>query len=256
VIFFWRDLSRYFPDAPLHDVQITLVEASHTILNTFDQDLVRRAMRHIKKSGINIRTDTLVKEVKPLSVVLGDGSELPCGMVVWSTGIGPHTLVKNLSFKKTKQERIIVDDHLRVLGEADIYALGDCAEIESYPLPATAQVAQAQGYYLASQLNGKITEPFKFKYLGIMAYIGKQQSIMDSKFFKGTGIISWFLWRSVYLTRLELAKNKFQVPFEWLRTFIWGRDVTTFGDQITKRHEKKKILMDSALTSKPQINKS
>jgi len=254
--FFWRDLSRYFPDAPLHEVQITLLEASHTILTAFDQDLVRTAMRHIKKSGVNIRTDTLVKEVRPSSVVLGDGTEIPCGMVVWSTGIGPHTLVKNLEFKKTKQERIIVDDHLRVLGEADIYALGDCAEIESYPLPATAQVAQAQGYYLASQLNGKITEPFKFKYLGIMAYIGKQQSIMDSKFFKGTGIISWFLWRSVYLTRLELAKNKFQVPFEWLRTFIWGRDVTTFGDQITKRHEKKKILMDSALTSKPQINKS
>jgi len=69
---------------------------------------------------------------------------------------------------------------------------------------------------------------------------------MDSKWFKGTGIVSWFLWRSVYLTRLELVKNKFQVPFEWLRTFIWGRDVTTFGDQITKRHEKKKIKMDSA----------
>jgi len=62
---------------------------------------------------------------------------------------------------------------------------------------------------------------------------------MDSKWFKSTGLVSWFLWRSVYLTRLELVKNKFQVPFEWLRTFIWGRDITTFGDQISKRYEKK-----------------
>eukprot|EP01123_Difflugia_compressa_P009377 TRINITY_DN3093_c0_g1_i2.p1 TRINITY_DN3093_c0_g1~~TRINITY_DN3093_c0_g1_i2.p1 ORF type:complete len:121 (+),score=25.92 TRINITY_DN3093_c0_g1_i2:241-603(+) len=74
-----------------------------------------------------------------------------------------------------------------------------------------------------------------------MAYIGRQQSIMDSKWYKGTGLLSWILWRSVYLTRLEFIKNKFQVPFEWLRTFIWGRDVTTFGDQITKRYQKKKF---------------
>jgi len=241
--FFWRDLSRYFPDAPIHAVQITILEASNKILSAFDQTLVKQALRSIMKTGVHIRTDTLVKQVKPNAVVLADGSEIKCGMVVWSTGNGPNRLVQSLNFPKTKQGKIRVDDHLRVLGMEDVFALGDCAEIESDPLPATAQVAQGQGHYLASFLNGKTKEPFHFKYLGVMAYIGHQHSIMDSKWFKGTGLISWFLWRSVYLTRLELVKNKFQVPFEWLRTFIWGRDVTTFGDQITKRYEVKKYAI-------------
>lgn len=30
-----------------------------------------------------------------------------------------------------------------------MYAAGDCAEIEANPLPATAQVAQQEGKYLA-----------------------------------------------------------------------------------------------------------
>jgi len=245
VIFFGGILA-YFPDAPVHEVNITILEASHRILNAFDQNLVKQAVRSIMKTGVHIRTDTLVKEVKPNSVVLADGTELPCGMVVWSTGNGPNTLVQKITLPKTKTGRIMVDDHLRVLGFEDVFALGDCAEIEGNVLPATAQVAQAEGYYLASVLNGKVTTPFKFKYLGIMAYIGSQQSIMDSNYFKGTGLISWVLWRSVYFTRLELVKNKFQVPFEWLRTFVWGRDVTTFGDQITKRYQKQKFVLPSS----------
>jgi len=243
--FFWRDLYRHFPDAPVHEVQITILEASDKILSAFDQTLVKQAIRSIMKTGVHIRTDTLVKEVRPSSVILQDGSEIRCGMVVWSTGNGPNTLVQSLDVQKTKQGRICVDDHLRVLGHNDVFALGDCAEVGGDPLPATAQVAQAQGYYLASFLNGKTSNAFHFFNLGIMAYIGRQHSIMESKWFKGTGLVSWFLWRSVYLTRLELVKNKFQVPFEWLRTFIWGRDVTTFGDQITKRYQKKKIVISS-----------
>lgn len=36
-----------------------------------------------------------------------------------------------------------------------MYAAGDCAEIEANPLPATAQVAQQQGRYIA---KGAFTE--------------------------------------------------------------------------------------------------
>ena len=63
--------------------------------------------------------------------------------------------------------------------------MGDCAEIEDDPLPATAQVASQQGAYLAKRLNalakGKQSvadKPFHFKFLGLMTYIGSYKSIM------------------------------------------------------------------------------
>jgi len=61
--------------------------------------------------------------------------------------------------QKDKRGSILTNDQLQVLakstadGEAgtalpDVYAMGDCAQIDGHPLPATAQVSKAdfRGY--------------------------------------------------------------------------------------------------------------
>jgi NADH:ubiquinone reductase (non-electrogenic) len=230
--FFWEDLSSYYPDLPVHEVRITLLEAGHTILSAFNRKLVSQAMKTMRKQGIDLRTDNQVAEVRKDAVVLKDGNVLPCGLVVWSTGIAPRPLIRKLSLPKTPQGRIVVGDHLEVEGMSDVFAIGDCTEIKGTPLPATAQVASQQGKYLADAFNaeaaGKEVAPFKFRFLGLMTYIGHYQSLLDTDALSGTGFIEWLAWRSVYLTRLGSWKNKFQVPFNWLRTILWGRDVTNF----------------------------
>ena len=37
-----------------------------------------------------------VKEIKKDEVILNDGEVVPCGIVVWSTGIQPIKFIKNL----------------------------------------------------------------------------------------------------------------------------------------------------------------
>jgi NADH dehydrogenase FAD-containing subunit len=56
------------------------------------------------------------------------------------------------------------DPFLKVKGEKNIYAIGDCATIEDYWLPQTAQVANQQGQYLAKALgmDESKTKPFEF----------------------------------------------------------------------------------------------
>jgi len=173
-----------------------------------------------------------VKEVKKNQVILHDGTTINCGIIVWSTGVGPRSLITSLPWKKTSQGRLLVDEYQKVLDHDGIFAAGDCCEIVGNPLPATAQVAQQQGAYLAKFLNneakGKKTSKFEFHFLGMMTYIGNYKTILDTEWIKGSGFLEWFAWRSVYLTRLGSFKNKFQVPFNWLRTLIWGRDVSNF----------------------------
>jgi len=70
-----------------------------------------------------------------------------------------------------------------VKGFSNIYALGDCAENETKGLPATAQAASQHGAYLAKRFNTheylqENSKPFKFRFLGLMTYIGGYQSIM------------------------------------------------------------------------------
>ncbi|KAM9960304.1 hypothetical protein ACTFIW_009433 [Dictyostelium discoideum] len=106
--FFSEDLSRLFPFVPVNEVKIILLEASGKILST---------------------THSSAKEVLKDYVVLDNGDRIPYGLLVWSTGIGQHPLVKNSSFEKDSHDRIIVDDHLRVKNYSNVFSFGDCKNI-------------------------------------------------------------------------------------------------------------------------------
>lgn len=42
----------------------------------------------------------IVKEVKPQRLILDDGTEVPYGLLVWSTGVGPSSFVRSLDLPK------------------------------------------------------------------------------------------------------------------------------------------------------------
>lgn len=233
--FFWADVLKYYPNISVSELQITLVEAGDKILGAFSKTIVKQAMKNIKRQGIDMRLHTSVKEVKKNQIILNDDSVLNCGMIVWSTGVGPRKFVREMG-AQLDHGRLVVDDHLRLVEHPDVYALGDCAAIQGNLLPATAQVANQQATWLVKKLNGKgkidsktgNPRPFEYFPLGLMAYVGDYKSVLDSSFFKGTGWLEFLAWRSVYLTRLGSWKNKLMVPYNWLGTLIWGRDVSRF----------------------------
>lgn len=43
----------------------------------------------------------IVKEVQPKKIVLNDGTDVPYGLLVWSTGVGPSEFVKSLNLPKS-----------------------------------------------------------------------------------------------------------------------------------------------------------
>ncbi len=229
--FVHEDLRRWFPDLMPH-VRITLLEATDAILTSFDRKLRDYALKAFRRNGIEVRLKSLVKEVRENAVVLADGTEIPTGLVIWSTGIGPTDLVRSLDFPKDARGRILVDAYLRVKGFDNVYALGDCATLEGENVLPTAQAAQQEGKYLAHALNarayGKEVKPFRFANMGMLAYIGENEALADLPSFKGKGFGTWLFWRSAYLTKLVSWKNKMLVLNDWLRTSLFGRDISRF----------------------------
>ena len=74
------------------------------------------------------------------------------------------------------------------------------------------------------------------QHIGSLAYLGRYMALSD---FTGSdyggvrgaklkGWASWFFWRSAYLSSLGSWRNRLQVPMDWLRTFIFGRDINSF----------------------------
>jgi NADH:ubiquinone reductase (non-electrogenic) len=229
--FVTEDLRRAFRDIlPL--VQITLLEAGAAILNAFDATLAAYTLRHFQRQRIHVRTNSPVTAVRPDAIVLADGTEIPYGLVVWSTGVGPTEFVRDLPFEKDRAGRLITDAYLRLKGFPNIYAAGDCMTIEGRPFPATAQTAQQEGAYLARSLNhlmkGKTPRPFAYRHYGMLAYVGSGRALADLAAVKGKGFSTWVFWRSAYLTKLVSLKNKVLVLFDWVKTVIFGRDISKF----------------------------
>jgi NADH:ubiquinone reductase (non-electrogenic) len=214
------------------EAKIYLVEAGKEILNTFDQKLRKYATDLFNRERVIVMTESPVVRVNEHSADLEDGSEIPYGLLVWSTGIGPTAFIQKASLPKDRKGRILIDEYFRVQGEGNVYALGDCSVVERGELPATSQVAQQQGKYLAKALTrrarGKPVEPFQYHHLGMLAYVGGNKALADLKNFKGRGWSTWLFWRSAYLSRIVSLKNKVLVLFDWTKTIVFGRDVSQF----------------------------
>merc|ERR1712130_226123 len=137
-----------------------------------------------KKQGIQIHLETFVTKVESNVVHAkcnGEEFRLNYGTLVWCAGVKPHNFIKNYGFQMDqKGQRILTDRTLRVVGEADIYAIGDCASVRGNPLPQTAQVANQEGMYLAKHLNDgrPPNAPFKFESKGVMASLGGMRAVM------------------------------------------------------------------------------
>jgi NADH dehydrogenase FAD-containing subunit len=144
-----------------------------------------------------------------------------------------------------------------------VMVMGDAA---SFPdrrdntfLPQTAQVAGQQGAYAARMLDRAydltVTPPqldeeannamttwlkfrglekahgFDFLNLGLLAYVGGGQALTqvqigDVPLSSSAGSISFVLWRSVYLVKQVATRNRVLVTFDWMKSAIFGRDIT------------------------------
>jgi NADH:ubiquinone reductase (non-electrogenic) len=212
--------------------RVLLVEATPRLLGGFDAALAEYTRRHFARGGIEVRTSTAVSRVEAERIVLADGSEIPCGVVLWAGGLQPQPLVRDLGLPLDERGRLTVDRTLRVPGQVGVFALGDCAVLGDPPLPATAQVAQQQGAHLARALRhearGRTPAPFTFSSQGMLAYIGGHQALADLPQVKWSGRAAWLFWRSVYVTKLVSLQNKVKVLFDWSKAAVFGRDTSRF----------------------------
>lgn len=125
----------------------------------------------------------------------------------------------------------------------DVYAIGDCATLDSVQLPATAQVANQEAQWLAKVFNNDRldVEGFEFKDLGVMTYLGGSRALVqggqgtgqrdgreESPAFNLKGRRAYLLWKGTYLSMTMSWKNRVLVWVYWFITKVFGRDITRF----------------------------
>jgi len=251
--FVTSDVKRLFADL-LPYVKVTLVEAGPALLAPFEVNLQHYTRKLFKKRNIDVRLGCSVTGVeeydgdgfrfKAKRAALSDGTKLPFGTMVWSAGLAPVNFTNDVEgvLPRAPNGRIITDEYLRVKGhEGSIWAIGDAAVCDTEPHAQLAQVARQQGIYLAGVLSGKKKEdekPFKFFNLGSMASLGEMKGIYDGSQvgIKGQevsvpatkGLFALLMWRFAYWGRQTSIENKLLIPMHWLKSFLFGRDISRF----------------------------
>ncbi|MGO4591496.1 nitrite reductase large subunit NirB [Paenarthrobacter sp. 2TAF44] len=112
--------------------------------------------RSVQALGIEVhtgsRTTAVLGKDRITGVRLRDDTELGCNMVVVTAGIRPNVDVAVVSGLAVERA-IVVDDHLRVMDEEDIYAVGECVQHRGEVYGLVAPLWE-QAAVLADQLTG------------------------------------------------------------------------------------------------------
>jgi len=232
---FVREALVFYPRLSQRDVRMVLVHAGAHILPELGEDLGVYTARKLEERGVEILTDARVAGVDHEGLMLADGQRIASRLVVWTAGTSPHPLLHGLPCA-LDHGRIMVDDMLAVPNFSGVWALGDCAvvpdRLTGKPHPPTAQhalrEARTAAHNVLATIDGRTLTAFSFRTIGQLAAIGRRTGVARIFGIKFSGFIAWWLWRTIYLSKLPRLEKKIRVAIDWTLDHEFAKDFVQF----------------------------
>ena len=182
-------------------VRVILIEAADRILMHLPRDLSASAQRQLEDIGVELRLNTMVKDIKENTVVVS-GKEKPdtletlyAASIVWSAGVGANPITRTLGVDIDRAGRIKVNPDLSIPGFPEVFAIGDIAFLlkkDGTPVPGVSPAAIQMGQFVARTIESELADthlrpdqrdPFSYWDKGTMATIGHSRAV---------AMIGWF----------------------------------------------------------------
>jgi len=100
------------------------------------------------------------------------------------------------------------------------------------PHPPTAQhairEARTAARNIAANLRGRAPVPFRFRTIGQLAAIGRRTGVARVFGVNFSGFLAWWLWRTIYLSKLPRFEKKLRVAIDWTLDLIFSKDFVQF----------------------------
>jgi NADH dehydrogenase len=227
-----------YPRARAAGMRWVLVEAKDRIMQEVPRGLSEFAARELRARGVEVRTQTTIKEITERAATLSGGERIPARTVVWTAGIKPSPVVGRLGLPCERDGRVIVDRTMRVEGHEHVWAIGDCAAVpdparKGQPCPPTAQHAIRQGRLVARNVaatlgNGRV-RPFRYRTKGVVAELGDTEAVALTLGVRWHGLPAWFIARTYHLLLMPGLGRKLRLLMDWNVALLFGRDTSAPG---------------------------
>jgi NADH:ubiquinone reductase (H+-translocating) len=234
---FVRAALRSYPHLTEDMLRIVLVHSGKLILPELGENLGAYAQRKLAMRNVEIRLNIKVEGYSGRAVHLTDGTTIHTNTLVWTAGTSPNPLLEAIPCAK-QGGRLLVTESLELQGWPGVWALGDCsAALDPRTgkfYPPTAQHAIRQGKIVAhnvvAAIRGTAKKSFRFSTIGQLAAIGRRTGVANILGVNFSGFLAWWLWRTIYLSKLPRLEKKLRVAFDWTLDLIFSKDLVQFLD--------------------------
>lgn len=227
------EISRY---ALAHDFRsidparthILLLEGGPRVLPAYSDDLSRSAEEQLKHLGVEVRTSTMVTQVEPGAVCLGE-TRLPATVVLWAAGVAASPLGKALGASIDRAGRVPVKPDLTLPGHPEVFVIGDLAAAKDERgklLAGVAPVAIQEGRFVAKLIREetagslKVRPAFHYWDKGSLATIGRAAAVAQFGRIHISGFVAWLSWLFVHIFFLIGFRNRLLVFIQWAWSYF------------------------------------
>jgi NADH dehydrogenase len=212
-----------------------LLDLAPRVLPELNKRLGSAADRVLRERGVEVLTETSVKEATMDGVLLTSGDFVPSRTLAWCVGVRPDPLVEDIGVQ-TQKGRLVVDPTLAVPGHPDVFACGDAAAVPDLTRPGevtamTAQHAQRQGTLagknVAASLGYGEQRGYKHHDLGFVVDLGGRQAAANPLHIPLSGLPAKIVTRGYHLS--AMPGNRIRTATDWLFDAVLGRQSVQLG---------------------------
>lgn len=172
------------------DLNIRILDRGETVLRPFDSKVQDYVEDWFVKNDVEVLHNANVGYVEK-DGVCNNGVCYINDVTIWTAGVRPNYLVRELPFEKDVQEKIIVNDLFQVPTNTNVYVVGDCASSDYSP---SAQLARQQGEQIADILSAILQgmepkQPKEIKLKGTLGSLGKSDGFGNMFQKPATGLL-------------------------------------------------------------------
>jgi NADH dehydrogenase len=249
---------RYYKRVRAEDIAITLLHSGDHLLPELSASLGAFTLRKMRRRGVDVRLNARAVRVTDRAVLLESGEILSAGTVICTIGTRPNMLIEALPAPK-QRGRLVVNPDMSVPTLDGIWAAGDCAAVvnalDGKICPPTAQFAEAEATQLAANIvarvNGRPTQPFRFRPRGQLASIGHNKAVAEILGIRLSGFVAWLMWRGLHLLRIPTLARKTRLFLEWNWAMFFPPDIAHFGYRRTQRTSHEAAAAGRAPSAEP-----
>lgn len=158
------------------DLTVKLFDRGDIILSMFPRKLSTYVQNWFIDHGVDVINKSNITKVERNALYNHD-ERIACDAIIWTAGVQPVEVVRNLNVEKDSQERIVLTPQHFLPSDENVFVVGDCASLPHAP---SAQLAEGQAEQIVTimkkQWNGEpLPEELpRIKLKGVLGSLGKK----------------------------------------------------------------------------------